>query len=123
LGELLRVASIQASPAQPGQASQAAPNHFVFLQHPQYHSSLPAPAPAGRILNIALSPADTTSEPPRLLNYLTAPHVLVWSAAAPCCPGPLAGVPQELLARTERGELTRCGLLLPPSFWAPLRLF
>ncbi|GAB4818468.1 hypothetical protein N2152v2_005514 [Parachlorella kessleri] len=60
----------------------------------------------GRILNIALSPADT-SEPPRLFNYLTAPHVLVWSAAAPCCPGPLAGSPQELLARSERGELTR----------------
>ena len=57
-------------------------------------------------MNIALSPADT-SEPPRLFNYLTAPHVLVWSAAAPCCPGPLAGSPQELLARSERGELTR----------------
>ena len=59
-------------------------------------------------MNIALSPADT-SEPPRLFNYLTAPHVLVWSAAAPCCPGPLAGSPQELLARSERGELPRYG--------------
>lgn len=34
---------------------------------------------AGRILNISVCAADT-SEPPRLLNYLTAPNVLVWSA-------------------------------------------
>ena len=34
----------------------------------------------GRILNIPVSPYNT-SEPPRLLNYLTAPHVVVWSAA------------------------------------------
>eukprot|EP00587_Corethron_hystrix_P003415 CAMPEP_0113297802 /NCGR_PEP_ID=MMETSP0010_2-20120614/510_1 /TAXON_ID=216773 ORGANISM="Corethron hystrix, Strain 308" /NCGR_SAMPLE_ID=MMETSP0010_2 /ASSEMBLY_ACC=CAM_ASM_000155 /LENGTH=812 /DNA_ID=CAMNT_0000150747 /DNA_START=197 /DNA_END=2636 /DNA_ORIENTATION=- /assembly_acc=CAM_ASM_000155 len=34
----------------------------------------------GRILNIAVSPQNR-SDPPRLLNYLTAPHVLVWSAA------------------------------------------
>eukprot|EP00520_Triparma_pacifica_P014885 CAMPEP_0118656336 /NCGR_PEP_ID=MMETSP0785-20121206/13438_1 /TAXON_ID=91992 /ORGANISM="Bolidomonas pacifica, Strain CCMP 1866" /LENGTH=633 /DNA_ID=CAMNT_0006549195 /DNA_START=379 /DNA_END=2280 /DNA_ORIENTATION=+ len=34
----------------------------------------------GRILNITVSPQNR-SDPPRLLNYLTAPHVLVWSAA------------------------------------------
>jgi len=34
----------------------------------------------GRILNITVTP-DNSSDPPRLLNYLTAPHVLVWSAA------------------------------------------
>jgi len=34
----------------------------------------------GRILNITVTP-NSTSDPPRLLNYLTAPHVLVWSAA------------------------------------------
>ena len=65
---------------------------------------LPAP---GRILNISLSAADAAREPPRLLNYLTAPHVVVWSAAAPCCAA-LGGAPQELLARSERGELVRC---------------
>lgn len=59
----------------------------------------------GRILNIALSAAGT-SEPPRLMNYLTAPHVVVWSAAAPCSPQ-LQGVAQELLARNERGEMIR----------------
>ena len=34
----------------------------------------------GRILNIVVTP-NNPSDPPRLLNYLTAPHVLVWSAA------------------------------------------
>lgn len=34
----------------------------------------------GRILNITVTP-NNKSDPPRLLNYLTAPHVLVWSAA------------------------------------------
>lgn len=34
----------------------------------------------GRILNITVSP-QSRSDPPRLLNYLTSPHVLVWSAA------------------------------------------
>ncbi|CAB9518021.1 Patatin-like phospholipase domain-containing protein [Seminavis robusta] len=35
----------------------------------------------GRILNIVVTPL-SKGDPPRLLNYLTAPHVLVWSAAA-----------------------------------------
>jgi TAG lipase/steryl ester hydrolase/phospholipase A2/LPA acyltransferase len=34
----------------------------------------------GRILNIVVTP-NNPSDPPRLLNYLTAPHVMVWSAA------------------------------------------
>ena len=34
----------------------------------------------GRILNIVVTP-NNDSDPPRLLNYLTAPHVMVWSAA------------------------------------------
>mmetsp|Transcript_10990 Transcript_10990/g.15731 ORF Transcript_10990/g.15731 Transcript_10990/m.15731 type:complete len:830 (+) Transcript_10990:208-2697(+) len=34
----------------------------------------------GRILNITVSPR-SKSDPPRLLNYLTSPHVLIWSAA------------------------------------------
>jgi predicted acylesterase/phospholipase RssA len=34
----------------------------------------------GRILNIVVTPKNST-DPPRLLNYLTAPHVMVWSAA------------------------------------------
>jgi len=34
----------------------------------------------GRILNIVVTP-NNKGDPPRLLNYLTSPHVLVWSAA------------------------------------------
>jgi len=34
----------------------------------------------GRIINIIVTPTNS-SDPPRLLNYLTAPHILVWSAA------------------------------------------
>eukprot|EP01034_Spumella_vulgaris_P025151 gene25151-31574_t len=35
----------------------------------------------GRIINITVAPSNSY-DPPRLLNYLTAPHVCVWSAAA-----------------------------------------
>lgn len=38
----------------------------------------------GRIINITVAPLNHY-EPPRLLNYLTAPHVCVWSAAAASC--------------------------------------
>ena len=34
----------------------------------------------GRILNITVS-SPSGADPPRLLNYLTSPHVLIWSAA------------------------------------------
>ncbi len=35
----------------------------------------------GRIINITVAPLNSY-DPPRLLNYITAPHVCVWSAAA-----------------------------------------
>ena len=38
----------------------------------------------GRIINITVSPVNGF-EKPRLLNYLTAPNVLLWSAAASSC--------------------------------------
>jgi TAG lipase/steryl ester hydrolase/phospholipase A2/LPA acyltransferase len=38
----------------------------------------------GRIINITVAPLNHY-DPPRLLNYLTAPHVCVWSAAAASC--------------------------------------
>lgn len=42
----------------------------------------------GRILNITVTPTNR-SDPPRLLNYLTAPHILVWSGvvASAALPG------------------------------------
>jgi predicted acylesterase/phospholipase RssA len=38
----------------------------------------------GRIINITVAPLNQY-DPPRLLNYLTAPHICVWSAAAASC--------------------------------------
>lgn len=56
----------------------------------------------GRVLNVSVTAADT-NEPPRLLNYLTAPHVVIWSAVA--CSSAFPGLfqPQELLARNAAG--------------------
>jgi TAG lipase/steryl ester hydrolase/phospholipase A2/LPA acyltransferase len=69
---------------------------------------LEAYASTGRVLNLSVSAADT-QEPPRLLNYLTAPHVLVWSAVACSSAFPGLYAPQDLLARTAAGELVRFG--------------
>jgi TAG lipase/steryl ester hydrolase/phospholipase A2/LPA acyltransferase len=48
----------------------------------------------GRIINITVAP-NNNYDPPRLLNYLTAPHVCVWSAAAASCA--LPGMPCVML--------------------------
>jgi len=62
---------------------------------------------AGRVLNVAVCPADT-NEPPRVLNYLTAPHVYVWSAVSCSSAFPLLFEPQELYARDHRGNRVKC---------------
>ncbi|KAI3427004.1 hypothetical protein D9Q98_006948 [Chlorella vulgaris] len=59
---------------------------------------------SGRILNVSVSAADT-SEPPRLLNYLSAPNVLIWSAVACSSAFPFLYAPQRLLARDSRGAV------------------
>lgn len=59
---------------------------------------------SGIVLNVAVSAADT-AEPPRLLNYLTAPTVLVWSAVACSSAFPLLFAPQTLLARDSKGHI------------------
>ena len=66
---------------------------------------------AGRVLNVAVCPADT-NEPPRVLNYLTAPHVYVWSAVACSSAFPLLFEPQELYARDHRGNRVKCAPVL-----------
>ena len=58
---------------------------------------------AGRILNVAVCPADT-NEPPRVLNYLTAPDVYVWSAVSCSSAFPLLFAPQDLKCRNADGE-------------------
>lgn len=55
--------------------------------------------------------AADTKEPPRLLNYLTAPNCIIWSAVA--CSSAFPGLfkPQDLLARDRCGGYCRC---VPP---------
>lgn len=61
----------------------------------------------GRILNVAVCPADT-NEPPRVLNYLTAPHVYVWSAVSCSSAFPLLFAPQNLFGRNQQGAEVTC---------------
>lgn len=58
---------------------------------------------SGRILNITISPT-RTHQKPRLLNYLTAPDVLVEYAALASCAVPLLFPPVALQARTQDGR-------------------
>ena len=55
---------------------------------------------------MAVCAADT-NEPPRLLNYLTAPNCIIWSAVA--CSSAFPGLfkPQDLLAIDQHGHYCR----------------
>ncbi|TPX41003.1 hypothetical protein SeMB42_g02920 [Synchytrium endobioticum] len=57
-----------------------------------------------RVLNICVS-TTRTNEVPRLLNYLTAPNVLIWSAA--CCSTAVTGLYDnvDLMAKNKDGEI------------------
>lgn len=56
----------------------------------------------GRILNIIVSPQNR-SDPPRLLNYLSSPHVLIWSAAVASSSLPGVFEPNRLLVKDADG--------------------
>lgn len=73
----------------------------------------------GRILNVTVCPADT-NEPPRLLNYLTAPNALIWSAVAASSAFPGLYPAQHILARNSRGEIIKCVRLLAAALFAML---
>ena len=62
----------------------------------------------GRILNVSVTAADT-QEPPRLLNYLTAPYVLIWSAVAASSAFPGLFPAMDILAKNVKGEFIRWG--------------
>ncbi|RAH82767.1 patatin-domain-containing protein, partial [Aspergillus japonicus CBS 114.51] len=51
-----------------------------------------------RILNVCVSSAGVY-ELPKLLNYITAPNVLIWSAVAVSCSVPFVFSPSELMAK------------------------
>ncbi|QDS69160.1 hypothetical protein FKW77_010522 [Venturia effusa] len=54
-----------------------------------------------RILNISVS-AEGLHELPRLLNYVTAPNVIIWSAVAASCSVPLIFSAAQLMAKDPR---------------------
>eukprot|EP01135_Chromosphaera_perkinsii_P008205 Nk52_evm27s1178 gene=Nk52_evmTU27s1178 len=58
----------------------------------------------GRIINITVA-STQTYEMPKLLNYLTAPNVLLWSAAVASCAAPGVYKPVDLLAKDPEGEI------------------
>jgi TAG lipase/steryl ester hydrolase/phospholipase A2/LPA acyltransferase len=58
----------------------------------------------GRILCVAVC-ATRGGERPRLLNYLTAPHLVIWSAVAASCAFPNLFPPQPLLGKSRGGAL------------------
>lgn len=57
-----------------------------------------------RVLNITVS-SSTKYEMPRLLNYLTAPNVLIWSAVAASCAIPFVYKAAPLMARDKMGNI------------------
>jgi len=58
---------------------------------------------SGRIINITVAPTNDY-DPPRLLNYLTSPHVCVWSAACASCAIPGVFDAAELIVKEPTGE-------------------
>jgi predicted acylesterase/phospholipase RssA len=59
----------------------------------------------GRTCNITVSGLPGTTELPMLLNYLTSPHVLIWSAAVASAAVPGIFEPRELLMKDREGNV------------------
>eukprot|EP00163_Fabomonas_tropica_P031672 TRINITY_DN7615_c0_g1_i4.p1 TRINITY_DN7615_c0_g1~~TRINITY_DN7615_c0_g1_i4.p1 ORF type:complete len:546 (-),score=95.47 TRINITY_DN7615_c0_g1_i4:877-2514(-) len=57
----------------------------------------------GRIVNITVN-STRQGDFPRLLNYLTAPHVYIWSAATASCALTFLYPPVEIMAKDARGN-------------------
>ncbi|KAL0587608.1 hypothetical protein ABG067_002904 [Albugo candida] len=58
----------------------------------------------GRIINITVTQSKA-SDYPHLLNYLTAPNALIWSACLASCAIPIIFPPVELLAKDKTGAI------------------
>ncbi|KAJ0915365.1 putative triacylglycerol lipase [Helianthus annuus] len=69
----------------------------------------------GRVLGITVC-SPRKHEPPRCLNYLTSPHVVIWSAVTASCAFPGLFEAQELMAKDRSGELVPYH---PPFHWGP----
>lgn len=57
-----------------------------------------------RVLNITVS-SSTVYEMPKLLNYLTAPNVLIWSAVVASCAVPFVYKSSPLMAKDKAGKI------------------
>ena len=57
-----------------------------------------------RILNICVS-SSSVYELPRLLNYITSPNVVIWSAVAASCSVPLVFSPASLLVKDPKTQM------------------
>eukprot|EP00045_Choanoeca_perplexa_P007418 m.66924 g.66924 ORF g.66924 m.66924 type:complete len:695 (+) comp14066_c0_seq1:117-2201(+) len=58
----------------------------------------------GRLINITLTHTTNNGYPP-LLNHLTTPHVLLWSAACAACSQPGMYAPVSLMVKTASGDI------------------
>ncbi|KAJ6841983.1 triacylglycerol lipase SDP1 [Iris pallida] len=58
----------------------------------------------GRVLCVTVC-SPRKHEPPRCLNYLTSPHVVIWSAVTASCAFPGLFEAQELMAKDRFGEI------------------
>ncbi|XP_077219463.1 patatin-like phospholipase family protein isoform X1 [Tasmannia lanceolata] len=58
----------------------------------------------GRVLGITVC-SPRKHEPPRCLNYLTSPHVVIWSAVTASCAFPGLFEAQELMAKDRSGKI------------------
>eukprot|EP00249_Psilotum_nudum_P012297 c23706_g1_i1 orf=370-2028(-) len=59
---------------------------------------------SGRVLGISVS-SPRRHDPPRCLNYLTSPHVVIWSAVTASCAFPGLFEAQELMTKNRQGQL------------------
>ena len=60
-------------------------------------------AKTGRHINIAVAPFES-SQSPRIMNELTSPYLLMWSAALASCAVPILFPPVRLTAKSATGE-------------------
>ncbi|XP_062214224.1 triacylglycerol lipase SDP1-like [Phragmites australis] len=58
----------------------------------------------GRVLGITVC-SPRKNEPPRCLNYLTSPHIVIWSAVTASCAFPGLFEAQELMAKDRFGSI------------------
>ncbi|XP_068649996.1 triacylglycerol lipase SDP1-like [Aristolochia californica] len=70
----------------------------------QFFDQLEAYDMTGRILGFIVC-SSRKHEPPRCLNYLTSPHIVIWSAVTASCAFPGLFETQALMAKDSSGEL------------------